>query len=238
MSQSMEQKGTKKSKAVTVFCVMVLSAMTSGWMLTTEPLGDHESFVAVTAREMIQNNDYIVPVCNGQPRLQKTPLNYWLVIGTAKFTKTVDELAARLPSMLLAMLSTAAILYFVTVILDFSTAALSALVWSTSLGFIRYGHNARPEMSLTCFVTIAMLAFYAAMISQQRKRQIIYMLIFWISFALAMLAKGPAPLPLVTIPLFLFILITKQWKFILKALPIAGPFIFLAMTVFTLFTAF
>lgn len=229
MSGIMEQKSVNFSKVLTVFFIMLLSALTSGWMLTTEPLGDHESFVAVTAREMIQNDDYIVPVCNGEPRLQKTPLNYWLVIGTAKFTKTVDELAARLPSMLLAMLSTAAILYFITAILDFSTAALAALVWSTSLGFVRYGHNARPEMSLTCFVTIALLAFCAAIISQQRKRQIIYMLIFWTSFALAMLAKGPAPLPLVLLPAFLFILITKQWKFILKSLPVAGPVIFLAI---------
>jgi 4-amino-4-deoxy-L-arabinose transferase-like glycosyltransferase len=229
MPQTMEQKKTELSKVPAVLFVMLLSALTSGWMLTTEPLGDHESFVAVTAREMIQNDDYIVPVCNGQIRLQKTPLNYWLVIGTAKFTKTVDELAARLPSMLLAMLSTAAILYFVTVILDFQIAAFAALVWSTSLGFVRYGHNARPEISLTCFTAIAMLAFCAALTSLQRRRQIIYMLIFWISFALAMLAKGPAPLPLIAIPLFLFVVITKQWKFIIKALPIAGPIIFLAI---------
>lgn len=87
MAQIMEQKNAQFSKVPTVFFVSLLSALTGAWLLTREPLGDHESFVAVTARKMIQNGDYIVPVCNGQIRLKKTPLNYWLVVGTAKCIK-------------------------------------------------------------------------------------------------------------------------------------------------------
>ena len=70
------------------------------------------AFVSVTAREMLQRDDWVVPVFNGQLRLQKTPLNYWLVAGVGKITGSIDEFTARLPSVLLAILSTAAILYF------------------------------------------------------------------------------------------------------------------------------
>jgi 4-amino-4-deoxy-L-arabinose transferase-like glycosyltransferase len=216
-----------KSKALIVLAVMVVSATTSGWMLIAKPLGDHESYVAVTAREMLQSGDWVVPTYNGQPRLEKTPLNYWLVALVAGFTGRVDEVAARLPSMLCAMLSTAAVLYFVNRWLGFVTAVISALIWSTSLAFVRYGHSARPEMALTCFVTIAFLAFYSAMQTQQRKRQVAYILIFWASFGVAMLAKGPAPLPLILTPLFLYFLIFRQWKTLPKLLPISGVIIFL-----------
>ena len=220
---------TIRTKCLIVLAVMLLSAMTSGWVLGRKAMDAHECLVSVTAREMIENDDYVVPVYNGQTRLEKTPLNYWLVIFASKLTGRIDEFTARLPSVILAMLSTAAILYFVTQFLSFRIAVMSALMWSTSLAFIRYGHSARPEMSLTSFVTIAMLSFYAGLNADTRKRQVVYLLIFYISFALAMLAKGPAPLPLICAPIFFYILIFKKWRTIPKLLPIIGTIVFLAI---------
>lgn len=178
-------------------------------------------------RRMLQTGDWVVPIYNGEVRIQKTPLNYWLVALTGKITGHIDELSVRAPSVILAILSTAAILYFVNRLLGFKTAVMSALIWSTSIGFVRYGRSARPEMSLTCFVTIAFLAFYSAIQAPQRKKQVAYMLIFWSSFAVAMLAKGPAPLPLILVPLFLYFLIFRQWKTLPKLLPLTGVIIFL-----------
>lgn len=84
-------------------------------------------------------------------------------------------------------------------------------------------------MTLTSFVTISMLSFYAALVCETRKRQIVYMLIFWLSFSLAMLAKGPAPLLLIGFPLFFYVLIFKHFNKIPKMLPIVGAVIFLAI---------
>lgn len=198
-------------------------------MLNTKPLGNHESLVAITAREMLQSGDWIVPTCNGELRLQKTPLNYWMVASLAKISGEVNEFNTRFPNAILAILTTIAILYFVNRSLGFRTAAISALVWSSTLCCYRYTHSGRPEMSLAAFVAIAMLSFYAAMQATERKRQVAYMLIFWISFALAMLAKGPAPLPLIVAPIFFYILIFRKWKTIPKMLPIAGTIIFLVI---------
>ncbi len=217
------------SKALIVSAVMAVSAIACGWMLDAKPLDDHESYVAVTAREMLQSGDWVVPTCNGELRLQKTPLNYWFVATIAKLTGRVDETAARLPSVFCAILSVGAILYFVSRQLTFRIAVIAALIWSTSIGFVRYGRSARPEMALTCFVTIAFLSFYSAMLTTRRTRQKIYMLVFWLSFALAMLAKGPAPLPLIFVPLFLYFLIFRRWKLLPKTLPIAGTIIFLVI---------
>jgi len=218
---------SKSIKAAIVCGVLLLSLITAGWKLGARPLNGHESYVSVTARRMLQTGDWVVPVYNGEVRIQKPPLNYWLVALTAKITGHIDDFTVRVPSVILALLSTVAILYFINRCLGFRAAVLSALIWSTSIGFVRYGRSARPEMSLTCFVTIAFLAFYSALETAQRKRQIAYLLIFWASFAIAMLAKGPAPLPLILVPLFLYFLIFRQWKSLPKLLPITGVIIFL-----------
>ena len=84
----------------------------------------------------------------GEHRLQKTPLSYWLVAAIAKVTGGVDEFTARLPSAVFAVLSVCAIIYFVEQWLSFRTALVCAGVWLTSFGYVRYSHNARPEMAL------------------------------------------------------------------------------------------
>ena len=149
--------------------------------------------------------------------------------GLAKITGRVDEFTARLPSVIFGVLSAAAILYFVNQWLTFRIAVISAGVWATSVGYICYAHNARPEMALTFFVLLCFLSFYSAVTAKGRDKQVVYMLVFWISFALANLAKGPAPLPLVLIPLFFYVAIFRQWKKLFNWVSVVGLIIFLAI---------
>ncbi len=218
-----------KNKNILLILTLVLSALTAVWGISGRAMENHECLVSITAREMLVSNDWILPSCNGQLRLEKTPLSYWLVAGLGKITGNIDEFTARFPSALFAFLSALTVLYFVKQWLDIRVAIISALVWAISFGYINYAHNARPEMIFTFFVILCFLAFYSAVIEQIRKKQIIYMLVFWISFGLSMLAKGPAPIPLVLIPLFFYIAIFKQWKILPKLLPIVGVIIFLAI---------
>jgi 4-amino-4-deoxy-L-arabinose transferase-like glycosyltransferase len=205
----------------------VFAAVVSFWALSSEPLDNHECLVSVTAREMLQTGDWVLPRFNGEIRLQKTPLCYWLVASVAKITGSVNEFATRLPSAIFAVLSAVAILYFVPQWLGIEIAALSAAVWVSTLVFIRYSHSARPEMALCSLVTISMLSFYSAMQTQSKKHRISYMLVFWLSFSGAMLAKGPVPLILVGLPIFLYVAIFRKWKKIKDTLPIVGPILFL-----------
>ncbi len=226
-------KPTRRS--VLVCGVLLLSVINASWTLSSRPLNNHECYVSVTAREMLESGNWVMPTFNGEYRLQKTPLSYWLVACVALVTGRVDEFAARLPSAVFAVLSVGAILYFVSRWLSFRIALLAAVVWATSLAHIRYAHNARPEMVMTFFILLCYLTFYSALPlgpgggEQNRKRQIAYMLVFWASFGLANLAKGPAPLPLVLVPLFVYVLVFKQWRKIPKLLPVAGPLVFLAI---------
>ena len=223
------QLSSGKASILAICGVMLVGVVTAFWTLSTKPLSNHECFVSITAREMLANKDFVWPTFNGRSRLQKTPLNYWLVAGFSKITGQVDEFTTRLPSAVFGVLTVAAILYFVSGQFSFRIAALSACVWATSLGFTRYTHNGRPEMTMIFFVTLCFLSFYSAVTTENRRRQIIYMIIFWMSLALGNLAKGPMPLPLVGVPLVLYVVIFRQWKKIPRLLPILGVVIFLAI---------
>jgi 4-amino-4-deoxy-L-arabinose transferase-like glycosyltransferase len=57
----------------------------------------------------------------------------------------------------------------------------------------------------------------------------VQMLVFWVSFGLANLAKGPAPLPLVLLPVLFYLAIFRRWRAVPKMLPILGPIILLVI---------
>jgi 4-amino-4-deoxy-L-arabinose transferase-like glycosyltransferase len=84
-------------------------------------------------------------------------------------------------------------------------------------------------MALAFFVLLCFLSFYSALTAQNRRQQIAYMLVFWVSFGLGNLAKGPAPLPLVLIPLFFYVAIFRQWKKLFNWVSVVGLIIFLAI---------
>jgi len=223
----MNHSNDKKSERIIFAAVAAVSILSAFGSLAERSIGNHEAYVAVTARQMVNSGSWFIPYFNGEPRLQKTPLNYWLVAAAAKARGGVNDFVVRLPSAALAVLSAIAIFYFVYDWLGLRIAAFSSLIWSTSLCYVRYSHTGRPEMALAAFVAIAMMSFYSAMKEQSRKKQIYCMLIFWVSFSLAMLAKGPAPLPLILSALFFYFAVFKQWKLIPKLLPIAGVLLFL-----------
>lgn len=220
---------SNRTKFYLVCGVMIVAVFTASWSISEKTLSNHECMVSITAREMLQEGNWVVPTCNGLPRLQKTPLSYWLVAGIAAITGSVNEVTARMPSVIFAVLSVVAMIYYVKQWLSFRIAIISSLVWATSLGYIRYSHNARPEMVLTFFITLCFFSFYSAINAKTRKKQIIQAMIFWVSFGLGNIAKGPAPLPLVMVPLFFYVLVFRQWKVIPKLLPIVGVIILLAI---------
>jgi len=196
-------------------------------LLSLRTLDSHECFVSVTAREMVKNHDWLFPTCNGQPRLNKTPLSYWLVAAFSLVTGKIDAFTARFPSAVFGFLSVSCIYLYIKQWFYPRVALISGAVWLTTLGLFRYSHSARPEMALTFFVLVCYLSFYDAIISPTRKRQIISMLIFWVSLGLGMLAKGPAPIAYVFVPLFVYIFLFRKWKTIPKLLPLVGPVLFL-----------
>ena len=84
-------------------------------------------------------------------------------------------------------------------------------------------------MGLVFFVTLCLLSFYSAITSEGRRSRVVFMLIFWVSFALGNLAKGPAPVVYVLLPAGLYIAVRREWRVIPKLLPVWGIIICLVI---------
>ena len=208
---------------------VLLSALIAFWGLTGSSLDSHECFVSVPAREMVQSGNYVVPTMNGQPRLKKPPLSYWLVAGIARITGQCDEWAARLPSAVAGLLSAFAILYFVSRWTSLRTGLLSVCVWVTSVAYIEWTHNARAEMLMTFFCTVCLLAFFDIQRYQPPQRRWGVVALFWVSFAGANLAKGPIPFPVVFLPILAYVLLRRKKRMLGRLHPLIGLLIVLAI---------
>lgn len=197
----------KFSTPIRVFVLcgfLILCLAASFGLLTLKTLDSHECFVSVTAREMVERDNWVFPTLNGQPRLNKTPLQYWLVASMSFITGQVDAFTARFPSAVFGFFSALCIYLYVKKWLGFRAGLICAAVWVSTMCFMRFSRNARPDMGLAFFVLVCYLAFWDAINSSTRKNQLIAMFIFWISLSLGMLEKGPAPIAYVFIPLFVY----------------------------------
>ena len=52
------QSNTKRTKGLIICGVLLLSAVSASWMLSERPLNNHECFVSITAREMLESGDW------------------------------------------------------------------------------------------------------------------------------------------------------------------------------------
>jgi 4-amino-4-deoxy-L-arabinose transferase-like glycosyltransferase len=171
-------------------------------------LGDHEAMVAQCARNMRSSGDWITPRIFDVPFVRKPPLPYWLIAGVSCILPAdretglpVTATAARLPSGIAA---------FVTVLLMWQLASsmfgrrvglVTATIAGSSLVFLLYGANATAEILLTACCTWAYLHFWCAATGRTAVRRFLHAMLFYVALGFGMLAKGPAPIALVAMPL-------------------------------------
>ncbi|KKK85491.1 hypothetical protein LCGC14_2772770, partial [marine sediment metagenome] len=141
-------------------------------------------------------NRWMVPVNSGRPRLVKTPLPYWVIAALAKLTGEVNEWTARAQSAISALLTALIVLGLGRAMFRPRVALLGALMFVTTVGFQKWGRNARPEMMLCLYMTAAMACFYMGLTAKGRPRRAWWMLAFWGAMGLANLTKQFLPLML------------------------------------------
>ncbi|MBP1598558.1 MAG: conserved rane protein of unknown function [Acidobacteria bacterium] len=91
----------------------------------------NETYYAETPREMLETGDYVSPMFNYQPRTQKPPLTYWLVL-LGYWAAGIGELGVRLPGAI--AVAATILLVFAAARLFFSTQAalLAAAIVATT----------------------------------------------------------------------------------------------------------
>ncbi|HKB14548.1 MAG TPA: glycosyltransferase family 39 protein, partial [Planctomycetota bacterium] len=146
---------------------------------------------AAAGREMARGGDLLVPELNGEPRLNKPILFYWIEAASLRVFGE-GEAATRLPSALAASATVLATAAFAASRFGPWAGLLAGAVLACAPGFVVVGRVAIPDAVLGLFVTLAFYAFDAARRGSSRA-----FLGFATALGLAAATKGlPGVLPL------------------------------------------
>lgn len=194
------------------------------------PLVDRdEPRFAEASREMIERGDYVVPYFNNQLRLDKPPLTYWAQVASYHVFGE-NDFAARFPSAVAAAFTAVLIFGWGRRIGGATLGWWAAIIFTLSLQTFVHAKAAVADMWLVLFVTLATWAGYELLqhptlnvqrstlssesvnqTSNIKHQTLIWWPIFYMSLALAFLAKGPiAWTPLLVVAGL--IIYTRDWQ--------------------------
>jgi len=157
-----------------------------------------EAIYAEVAREMVESGNYLNPTFNYRPWFQHPPLTMWLIALSYRVWG-VTPFAVRFPSILLALLSTILVYSLGRDFTSSTGGLLSSLCLVSSPAYHLMVRDAKLDMVLLFFIT---LAFYAYNKAIKKK---IYLVLFYLSLGLAFLTKGPVGI------IFPFVPISLHW---------------------------
>ena len=194
-------------KALVVLSLLLLLALFVG--LGERPVSKiQEVRVAETAREMLESGNWIVPRYNGDLRLQKPPLPYWLTAASYRIMG-VTALATRVPAATFGFFSALLLWFWVRRQADISTATHCVLALVTTYIGLRYFRSGEADSILLFFISAASMLGYQLL---QSGRNRWWQLLFGLSLGLGFLSKGPAALAIPVITLTCMAVIERRAK--------------------------
>ena len=176
------------------------------------------------AVEMFESGNYIVPHFNGQVRVDKPPLHYYFMIAAYKVAG-VSEGASRFFSAVCGMLVFIAVWLAVTKNLGVNAAVVTWLVLLSSVHVIFQFRLATPDPYLIFCHVVSLYCFYEGLMSGRKG----FVLLTYVLWGAAIVAKGPVGLVLPATTVFLFLLFTGRLRIqvIRSMLPVWGSLIVL-----------
>lgn len=154
---------------------------------TTQQLWDQdEAAYAGMARQMVETGNWIVPEFMWSDVHCKPPLHIWNIAVAYKIFG-INEFSVRLSSILFSLLTYLLVYKFALQIADKRSAFTAMVIASTSLLVPMLARIAVTDATLLFFFTLCSYSLYAQLKHPSWK----WVSIFWTSFALALLTKGP-----------------------------------------------
>ncbi len=162
--------------------------------LGTLPMMDRDEprFAHATV-EMLERGSWAVPYFNGEYRFDKPPLTYWWMALHYKLLG-VNELAARLHSVLAAWLIALVVRAMASAWWGARAGLLAGAVWLTTFQVFVHGRLAVADMPMVLFVTLAMWSLMQICHAGGGGAWNRWHWILYGSLGLGFLAKGPLAL--------------------------------------------
>jgi 4-amino-4-deoxy-L-arabinose transferase-like glycosyltransferase len=182
---------------------------------------------AEAGREMFESGDHLTPTFNGELRVAKPVLLYWLMDRSYRLFG-VNEFAARFPS---ALFGVALILIHYLFLLhqrDQTIALFGALMLLLNLEILGLGRMALTDSVLVFFTTGSLYGLWLGLHGEGGMRRWIWA--FYVGMALATLTKGPVGFALPLIVAALYLTWTRRWRdYWQNGVPRAGMLLFILL---------
>lgn len=225
----MEKAGRPAAEGLPPAGALLLLVLTGGLLLfrlgAVPLLGPDEPRYARVAVEMHRAGEWVTPTLQGHPWLEKPVLYYWLA-GAAFSALGETEAAARLPAVLAALVMVGATALFGARLYGASAGLHAGFILATSLLFFAYGRAATMDMLVASAMTVALglLALGLLRIAGSLAIPVAYAAI-----GVATLAKGPLGFLLPGLVVFGYLMVTREWPLVRRAVSPLGIVLFLAV---------
>jgi 4-amino-4-deoxy-L-arabinose transferase-like glycosyltransferase len=169
----------------------------------------NEAFYVETPRQMVLTGDYINPTFNGEPRVNKPVLSYWIVAAAYK-VMGVSVTTERVAIALGALLLIGATFVIGRTLGGSSAGIVSALVLASAPRVMIWSRRIFIDVWFTSFLALALMCYVLADAYPQRRR--LSLVGMYVAIGLAMLTKGPVALALPGLALLIHLAWTRTLR--------------------------
>lgn len=213
--------------------LILLALLTLSGLLFFLGLGDmgltdrDEGRNAEAGREMFESGDHLTPTFNGELRVAKPVLLYWLMDRSYRLFG-VNEFAARFPSALFGVALILIHYLFLAHQRDQTIALFGALMLLLNLEILGLGRMALTDSVLIFFTTASLYGLWLGLHGEGGMRRWVWA--FYVGMALATLTKGPVGFALPLIVAALYLTWTRRWRdYWQNGVPRAGMLLFILL---------
>jgi 4-amino-4-deoxy-L-arabinose transferase-like glycosyltransferase len=189
-------------------------------------MDDVDSEHAQIPVEMLQRHDYVTMYVNGVRYLEKAPLPYWIMAGIYSVLG-VSEFSARLELTLFALFTFLAVFLLGREIAGEEAGFYAAIALATAIGPYIYTRFLIPDIMVCFWLTLTIYLFWRTLEEPQPSR-----LLCWsigAVTALDVLTKGLIGLAFPMGIIGAYLLITRNWRHLLKMRLASTAVVFLAV---------
>lgn len=144
------------TRPVLAFLVFLAALCLFFGISSYKTLSSHETFTAVSARQMMSTGNYMVPYQAGIPRLEKPPAGYWVVVASAWVTGELNELTCRLPAVVSAVLLCGLMGYWACRWYGQEAGLYAAFAQATFIYVAIFARKSEPDLFLTLIDTLCL----------------------------------------------------------------------------------
>lgn len=221
----------RRNQGFIALIVLVWAVIYLGTLFQPPLMDDADTVHAEAAREMVEHNDWVtLKINNGFRYLEKAPLMYWLVAASYKIFG-VHDWSARLP-IALGMLALLLVVYRMGRRFYSDEGGLyAALALATGFGPFIYTRFMIPEMLVALWLAMG-FDFFLESLEQSDRGEQPSLWVCWglaATMALNVLTKGLIGLVFPIGTIFIYLLLTKNLRHLLRLRLFSSFLIFLAI---------